>query len=364
MHVLHQRIAARRPRAVLARAVIAGSVAFLAAWLAAPALAAPPSNDTPPSITGKAQAGERLTAKVGNWKSDSKVDYAYQWRVCNESGSACSNVKGATDKIFSVRNRDVGDTIRVVVTAVNNDGAASAVSKQTDVVTAAPTQAPENRREPTIEGTPRQGETLKAQSAWTGTEPIETSYRWRRCDDKGGDCSFISGANTQTYTVSDLDVGKTMRVLVTASNSAGKTEAISNATAVVRGTTPPTTGNGCTPIAQVSSPSRLLVARIEYTPNRIRSRSEPLIARFRVTAEGKCVSGALVYAVGVPFNRLSEGREVQTDGQGWAEVRFDILPTFELRTGNLVVIFVRARKQGESVLGGVSTRRLVSVRVG
>ena len=76
------------------------------------------------------------------------------------------------------------------------------------------------------------------------------------------------------------------------------------------------------------------------------------------------MSGALVYAVGVPFDRLSKGGEVATDGSGWATITFRILPTFELRHGNLVVIFVRARKSGENLLAGVSTRRLVSVRVG
>jgi hypothetical protein len=40
-----------------------------------------------------------------------------------------------------------------------------------------------------------------------------------------------------------------------------------------------------------------------------------------------------------------------------------VLPTFQLRSGNLVVIFVRARRPGDNILAGVSTRRLVSVRV-
>ena len=86
--------------------------------------------------------------------------------------------------------------------------------------------------------------------------------------------------------------------------------------------------------------------------------------RFHVaTTSGACVSGALVYAVGVPFDRLSKESEVQTDSDGWATITFQVLPTFKLRSGNLVVVFVRARKGGENVLAGVSNRRLVSVRV-
>jgi hypothetical protein len=168
--------------------------------------------------------------------------------------------------------------------------------------------------------------------------------------------------STRTYRLGADDVGKTLRVLVTATNRVGSSAAISNATALVEGTTPPP--GQCLPITRVSLPDRLVVDQIQYLPSRIRSSEEPLIARFHVVStRGFCVAGALVYAVGVPFDRLSAEPEVQTGPDGWAQITFRVLPTFRLRTGNLVVIFVRGRKPGESVLAGVSTRRLVSVRV-
>ncbi len=359
---------ARARRALfLGAPTIACALALIGSLAADAARTAAPSNTTRPSIKGKAQEGESLTARPGDWKSSSKVDYSYQWRVCDKQGESCTNVKKATDKLFTVRKSDVGNTIRVVVTAVNADGAAGAVSMPTDVITAAPEQAPTNTKEPTISGKLQQGETMTVDSNWSGTDPIELSYRWRRCDEKGGDCSFISGANDKTYVLKDLDAGKTMRVVVTASNSAGKTDANSNATGVVKGNapSPPPSSGKCVAVAKLSTPTRLVVDRISYTPNKIRSRSEPLIARFHVSATGSgCVSGALVYAVGVPFNRLSPGKEVQTDANGFATVRFDVLPTFDLRPGNLVVIFVRTRKPGDPILTGISSRRLVSVRVG
>ena len=66
----------------------------------------------------------------------------------------------------------------------------------------------------------------------------------------------------------------------------------------------------------------------------------------------------------MPFDRLSSESEVVTGTDGWATITFQVLPTFHLRRGNLVVVFVRARKPGGDVLAGVSARRLVSVRVG
>lgn len=59
------------------------------------------------------------------------------------------------------------------------------------------------------------------------------SYRWQRCNSGGGNCRDISGATSQAYNVPDDDVGRTLRVSVTASNSSGSANAVSNATAVI-----------------------------------------------------------------------------------------------------------------------------------
>jgi hypothetical protein len=135
-----------------------------------------------------------------------------------------------------------------------------------------------------------------------------------------------------------------------------------SATSVVTSNGPP--AGQCQPITRVSLPERLLLDSITYSPSQISSRSVPLVARFHVVStKGYCVSGAIVQGLGVPFDRLSHEAEVTTDATGWAQITFQVLPTFQLRHGNLVVIFVRARKPGDNVLAGVSTRRLVSVRV-
>jgi hypothetical protein len=324
--------------------------------------AAAPTNITPPTISGTAQAGQTLKADPGTWSGSTPIDYSYQWRRCGSSGGNCSNISKATDNIYTLTSSDVGRTLRVLVTAVNSDGAGTAVSKATDVVKKSPASAPRNTKEPFITGTPQDGQTLTANPGdWVGTQPIAFSDRWRRCDPQGGNCSN-TGVTAQTYAVTSVDVGHTLRVLVTASNSAGSAAAISNATAVVTSSGPP--AGQCQPIAKVALPQLLVVDQITYTPTRIQSRSQPLVARFHVVStKGFCVSGALVLGLGVPFDRLSKEPEVTTDATGWAQITFNVLPTFQLRHGNLVVIFVRARKPGDSILAGVSTRRLVSVRV-
>ncbi len=106
--------------------------------------------------------------------------------------------------------------------------------------------APANTAPPTISGTARQGETLIASSgSWSGSTPITFSYRWQRCNSSGGNCSNISGANSQTRALSGKDVGHRLRISVTASNDDGSANAVSGATDVIangdpKSTSPPT----------------------------------------------------------------------------------------------------------------------------
>ena len=343
-------------------AAAAGSAIFVTVALAESAVA--PSNRTRPTISGKAQEGQTLKAEPGAWNGTQPIEYSYQWRRCNPpSSAACGNIPNAIDQIYTPSSSDVGRTLRVLVTAVNSEGAGTALSNPTPTVVRAGPQAPRNTATPTISGNAQQDQTLTANpGTWAGTQPIQIAYRWRQCDANGGAC-VNTEVTTQTYKLGAADVGKTMRVVVTATNPIGSSAAVSGQTGVVQGTTPPP--GQCLSIAQVSVPERLVIDRIQYQPARIQSTEEPLTARFHVSStRGFCVSGALVYAVGVPFNRLSVQPEVQSGSDGWAQITFTVLPTFQLRRGNFVVIFVRARKGGENLLAGVSNRRLVSVRVG
>ncbi len=87
---------------------------------------------------------------------------------------------------------------------------------------------------PTISGTALRGQTLTAQSgSWSGTTPISFAFQWRRCSSSGGDCGSIGGATSQTYTLGSSDVGHTIRVQVTASNSAGSAQVVSSQTSVI-----------------------------------------------------------------------------------------------------------------------------------
>lgn len=92
-----------------------------------------PANTALPTISGSATQGSTLSASTGTW-TNSPTSYGYQWQRCNAGGGACQNVTGATTFAYLLGNADVGSTLRVVVTAGNVSGVASAISAVTGAI--------------------------------------------------------------------------------------------------------------------------------------------------------------------------------------------------------------------------------------
>ena len=352
-------------------ALVVGLGVFAGAGVASSSAA--PVNTSPPTIKGTAQDGQILTGDRGNW-SNSPTDYNYNWTRCNKSGNNCSNINNANNTTYTLTSADVGHTLRLKVTAKNADGKTSASSAATAVVTET---TPHNTSPPTIKGTPQEGQTLSGdRGTWTGS-PSDYNDFWVRCDKTGGSCSNISGANNRNaYVLKSVDVGNTIRFKVQATNAAGSTFASSVPTAVVVSATkpppppPPTTGGcpsgtGTINVTNISSPARLLIDQQQTNPSVVHRGTNQLIVRYHVTAcKGRSVQGALVYATAVPFNQLTIPAEQQTNSSGWAELDFRMMAGFPVSgKQQLIAIFTRARKSGEDILGGISTRRLFSVQV-
>jgi hypothetical protein len=194
---------------------------------------AAPVATTQPSIVGTPSQDARLVLVNANWSGGVGID-RYQWQRCDASGSRCADLPDATHWFYDITQVDVSHTIRVVETAENVFGSTRAVSDRTAVVTGTgATQAPANTAIPHVDGLAAQARTLTATTGdWSG-DSLAYWYQWQQCAPDGGSCADIDGATADKYVLAAGDVGKTVRVVVTADNSLGSASAASAVTDVV-----------------------------------------------------------------------------------------------------------------------------------
>jgi hypothetical protein len=234
---------------------------------------------------------------------------------------------------------------------------------------AASQAAPVNTQLPKITGKTVVGQALKTSNGkWTGGT-TGFAYQWQRCNATGGVCAAIAGATKNEYMLTSADVGSTIRVVVTATNKDGSTPATSAQTAVVTAASAPAPTLGCTgkaplQVTGIAPPDRLTIDGQQMSPSPAGRSTATLTVRFHVSCAGKSVQGALVYVTAVPYNQFSIPAEQRTGADGWATLTMNKQSGYPAtKSQQLLVMFVRARKQGENVLAGISTRRLVSFKV-
>ena len=361
-------------RILTRRRVVVGAITVAVLAVLVPTVSArqqaAPTNTALPAITGNPAVGQTLTVSNGTWTTTGTATYTYEWLRCPASGGGsngedCASI-GATNSTYVVAAGDVGFRLRARVSAQDAGGQASAVSDATAAITAQ--AGPPNTQPPTITGSTVVGEKLTANpGTWTGSG-VTFAYLWSRCDAAGAGCADITTATQSTYTLVTADAGKTLRVKVTGSNASGSNSVTSAQTAVVTsGGTPSTgcpTGTGAIDVDDISPPARLLVDRQQITPSVVTPGTRTIRVRFHVSAcGGRSVEGALVYATATPYQQFS-ATEQPTAADGWAVLTMRQLRYFPASgQQQLLVVFVRARKSGEDLLAGISTRRLVSFRV-
>ena len=209
---------------------------------------------------------------------------------------------------------------------------------------------------PAISGKPQVGQTLTVSNGqWSGDQPITFTYQWVRCDAAGNNCTAIVGENGQTYLVQTPDVGHTIRATVTATNAAGSASRTTNAVGPVTAAS----GRPSVSIEQVSLPQRLIVEQVKFTPNPVHRQR---VIRIRVLVSdtrGFVVRGALVFVRSTPLLTTTPPEQI-TNADGYVTFKVFTRRGFPRTRGN-VQFFVRARKPGEPILAGVSSRRLVQV---
>jgi hypothetical protein len=94
-----------------------------------------PSVISPPQISGSATVGRILSTSAGSWTG--ATSFTYQWTRCAQT-SACAAIVGADSPTYTLATADLGENVKVTVTASNTGGSASADSNQTPPVAIPP----------------------------------------------------------------------------------------------------------------------------------------------------------------------------------------------------------------------------------
>jgi len=94
-----------------------------------------PTNTYPPTISGSASPGQKLTASSGTWSGTQPITFAYRWQRCDAAAANCADIPNATGVSYTVAPTDIGQRLLVVVTARNAAGTTTAASAPTAVVT-------------------------------------------------------------------------------------------------------------------------------------------------------------------------------------------------------------------------------------
>jgi sugar lactone lactonase YvrE len=195
-----------------------------------------PVNTVAPSITGTPTDGKTLAAKAGTWTGLTPMTPGYQWIRCNNTGTGCVPIEeettNAKEAKYVIGDKDIGQTLRVVLTEANTAGSGTATSPQTAAIAAV---KPIVVTVPVISGEAKVGQELTSSAGtWEGspvTKPYK--YEWQLCNGAGEKCKVLAGVESNKYEPNTTQLGDTLRVIVTAENSAGATKATSKVTALI-----------------------------------------------------------------------------------------------------------------------------------
>lgn len=89
-----------------------------------------------PTITGRDEIGQSLTASSGTWGGSTPINYSYQWQTSTDGGNtwANENEPDATTNAHVVVSEDVGSILRIIVAATNPGGSTFAYSVFTQII--------------------------------------------------------------------------------------------------------------------------------------------------------------------------------------------------------------------------------------
>ena len=175
-----------------------------------------------PTISGTARVDQTLTVSTSGISDTDglvNVSFSYQWQADD------SDIAGATGETYTLADAEQGKAIRVRVSFEDDAGNDESLASAATPTVAARPNTPATGA-PTIGGTARVGQTLTASTSGIADEDglvnVSYSYQWQADD------ADIAGATGATYTPTDAEQGKTVKVRVSFDDDAGNEETLTS----------------------------------------------------------------------------------------------------------------------------------------
>ena len=186
-----------------------------------------------PTISGTIQAGETLTADTTGIADEdglTNVSYTYQW-LANDA-----DIAGETNSTYDLTDADVGRTIKVRVSFTDDANNRETLTSEATAAVAARPNTPATGA-PTIGGTVQVSQTLMADTSdiadADGLDNVAYTYQWLADD------TDIAGATDASYTLTDSEQGKAIKVRVSFADDAGNEESLTSAATATVAPAPP-----------------------------------------------------------------------------------------------------------------------------
>ena len=184
-----------------------------------------------PVIQGTARAGKTLTADISAISDVNGLNnavFSYRWMASD--GSADTDIEGAADWTYQLPTADVGKTIKVRVSFIDDNGFLEILTSEPTAAVGEHINTPATGV-PVISGTAQARRTLTADiSGITDVDGMSStvfSYQWIRND--GNADTDIDGEKDPTHRLTSADVGKTIRVRVSFTDDWNTGESLTSA---------------------------------------------------------------------------------------------------------------------------------------
>ena len=176
-----------------------------------------------PTISGTLEAGQTLTAStsgISDADGLANATFSYQWLADD------SAISGATGSTYTLADGDEGRAIRIQVSFTDDGGNEETLTSAATVAVEARPNSPATGA-PTVTGTAQVGQTLTADTSGIsdadGLTNVAFGYQWLADD------ADIGGATESTYTLTNGDQGKAVKVRVSFTDDGGNDETLTSA---------------------------------------------------------------------------------------------------------------------------------------